>query len=103
MFYCKNSLEPGIALKVALQLQFWSKFIYHIYLWISLPTPLRIKKDQEDFLMYKRCFLHIMCPTATHAPLYSALNSMTSAVSVTEATIPEQGSALAQSVQRVGN
>lgn len=50
-----------MAPKVAPRLQFWCKFIYHIYLWIfSLPLLFILKKDQKDFLMYKRCFLHIM-------------------------------------------
>lgn len=91
-FFGKDPLEPRIVLKVAPRLQFWYKFIYHIYLWIfSLPLLFILKKDQKDFLMYKRCFLHIMPsppPTHPHTPFFSfpALNSKTSAP-VSRATI----------------
>lgn len=82
--------ESGPAITILVQ-------IHLPYLFVDFlpPTPLHIKKDQKDFLMYKRCFLHIVpSPPPTHIhPLFPpALNSKTSAP-VSRATISEQGSA----------
>lgn len=45
------------------------------YLFVDfLPPTLHIKKDQKDFLMYKRCFLHIMpSPPPTHPHFFPLL------------------------------
>lgn len=49
-FFSQDPLEPRIVLKVAPRLQFWYKFIYHIYLWIfSLPLLFILKKIKKIF------------------------------------------------------